>query len=255
MIKNNWNAVLYEDKHNFVWQYGADVVQLLNPQSGEYILDLGCGTGQLTASIADTGADVMGIDSSDQMINKAKQNYPGLEFHVADGKNFQVNKSVDAVFSNAALHWIPEAAAVIACIYQALKPNGRFVAEFGGKGNIESIKSSLSQELTKIGIDRANTNNNWYFPSISEYATLLEQNGFSVTYIELCDRLTPLADGEEGLANWIRMFGGRFLEGLTPQEQITVITNVENKLRSKLYKNGIWNADYRRIRVLAVKDC
>ena len=264
MTRNNWNTVLYEDQHDFVWQYGSDVVQLLNPQSGEYILDLGCGTGQLTASIADICTQVVGMDSSAQMISKAKQNYPhikNIEFKVADGRDFQVEQPMDAVFSNASLHWITQAEAVVKSVYQALKSNGRFVAEFGGKGNIESIVSSLRIALVEMGLDinlsRDFVNGNshgWYFPSISEYTTLLEKNGFEVTYAELRDRFTPLNDGDNGLRNWIKMFGGRFLERLTKDEQDRVISNVEDRLHPKLYKNGVWNADYRRIRFVAIKS-
>lgn len=139
MIKNNWNAALYEDKHAFVWQYGEDLLQLLNPKQQERILDLGCGTGQLTEKIATFGAVVMGIDNAPAMISKAKQNYPHLQFDVADARNFQVEQPLDAVFSNAALHWIKEPDAVIRSVHQALKPGGRFVAEFGGKGNVQAI--------------------------------------------------------------------------------------------------------------------
>jgi trans-aconitate methyltransferase len=137
MIQNNWNAALYENKHAFVWQYGEDLLQLLNPKQGERILDLGCGTGQLTEKIATFGAVVMGIDNAPAMIEKARQNYPHLRFDVADARNFQVEQPLDAVFSNAALHWIKEPDAVINCVHQALKPGGRFVAEFGGKGNVQ----------------------------------------------------------------------------------------------------------------------
>ncbi len=141
--KNFWDANFYENQHNFVWQYGEDLLQLLNPQPGEVILDLGCGTGQLTAKIAQSGAEVIGIDSAVTMIDKARQNYPHLRFDVADACNFVVEQPLDAVFSNAALHWIQPPETAVRCIYQALKPGGRFVAEFGGKGNISVIIENL----------------------------------------------------------------------------------------------------------------
>jgi trans-aconitate methyltransferase len=169
MTYDSWNTALYENKHNFVWQYGEDLLQLLNPKPEESILDLGCGTGQLTEKIALSGAEVMGIDNASAMIEKARQNYPQLKFEIADAINFQVEKPLDGVFSNAALHWILDADAVIRCIYQALKPNGRFIAEFGGKGNVQAIATALSYTLENTGIPQASTLNPWYFPSIGDF--------------------------------------------------------------------------------------
>ncbi|MUG99540.1 methyltransferase domain-containing protein [Scytonema sp. UIC 10036] len=254
MLQNQWDTSLYEGKHAFVWKYGEELLQLLSAQPEEHILDVGCGTGQLTAKIADAGAIVMGIDADVMMVEKARQNYPQLKFLVADARDFQVNEPFDAVFSNATLHWIPEANAVIRCIYQALKPGGRFVAEFGGKGNIQAIAEAVYDVVRNIGLQSPEHLNPWYFPSISEYATCLEQQGFEVRYAVLFDRPTTLEDGDAGLANWIRMFGERFLSGLSVEQQSRVIHAVEQRLKPVLYQNGIWRADYRRIRVVAVKN-
>jgi trans-aconitate 2-methyltransferase len=251
--KQNWDASLYQDKHAFVWQYGEDLLQWLNPKPGELILDLGCGTGQLTAKIAEFGAEVMGIDSAITMIEKARHNYPHLRFEVADARNFQIDKPLDAVFSNATLHWVKEADAAIASIYEALKPGGRFVAEFGGKGNIQSIVQALYKAFDKIGLSNPQTFNPWYFPSISEYTTLLEKQGFEVTQAILFARPTPLVDGTAGMQNWIQLFGNAFLAKLSPEEQLQVIRTVEDYLQPTLYQNGFWTADYRRIRIVAIK--
>ena len=251
MIKNNWQATLYESKHSFVWQDAGDLLKLLAPKLGEHILDLGCGTGQLTEQISRSGATVMGIDSSQNMVEKAKQNYPDLRFNVADARSFRVDRTFDVVFSNATLHWIPEADAVIDRIYQSLKAGGRFVAEFGGKGNVRAITTALSQALRDIGITQ---NHPWYFPSIGEYATKLEKHGLDVTYAALIPRPTPLADGEAALGNWIEMFCDRFFTGITEEEKTQVIREVEKQLRPTLYQEGIWIADYWRIRVVAVKN-
>jgi len=253
MLKNSWNTTLYEGKHAFVWQYGEDLVELLNPNAGERILDLGCGTGQLTEKIALAGAEVMGIDSSPTMIEKAKSNYPQLQFTVADARDFQVEQAFDAVFSNAVLHWVTQPDAAIRCIQQALKPGGRFVAEFGGKGNIQAIASALYSALEAIGCTAPATGSPWYFPSIGDYATRLEQQGFDVTYAVLFDRPTPLEDGEAGLANWIRMFASSFLAEWTADEQAHLIQTIEHHLKPTLYQDGIWMADYRRIRIVAIK--
>ncbi|BAY20303.1 type 11 methyltransferase [Calothrix sp. NIES-2100] len=250
---HNWNSGLYEDKHAFVWQYGEDLLQLLNPKAGELILDLGCGTGQLTEKIAQTGAQVMGIDSAATMIEKARQNYPQIEFDVADARNFQVEKPCDAVFSNAVLHWVKQAEQAIASIHQALKPGGRFVAEFGGKGNVGAIVTALENAIASMGIHQPQTLNPWYYPSIGEYATLLEQQGFDVIYASLRDRPTPLADKEAGLANWIEMFAGAFFVGISAEQKTQIIRHVEEQLKPTLYQDGTWTADYRRIRILAIK--
>ncbi|WP_414618807.1 class I SAM-dependent methyltransferase [Calothrix sp. CCY 0018] len=249
----DWNSSLYQEKHAFVWHYGENLLLFLNPQPNERILDLGCGTGQLTAKIAEAGAEVIGIDSSDEMIEQAQQNYPQLQFKLADAKNFQLSQSVDAVFSNATLHWIPEADAVISSINKSLKIDGRFIAEFGGKGNVESIVKALYVALEKIGFDNPSKLNPWYFPSIGEYASKLEKQGFEVTYSQLFYRLSLLQDKDAGLANWIKMFCGAFFKGLSEEEIIQVINDVEKQLKLKLYQEGNWFADYRRIQVKAIK--
>ncbi|MDJ0632339.1 MAG: methyltransferase domain-containing protein [Xenococcaceae cyanobacterium MO_188.B29] len=251
MAKNNWNTVLYEGKHEFVWKYGEEVIELLAPQPGEYILDLGCGTGQLTDKIAATRAKVTGIDRSKEMIIKAKKNYPQLNFAVADATKFTLEQPLDAVFSNAVLHWIKRPEAVINCIQQALKPGGRFVAQFGGKDGVKQILQALTETLANSGYGVAT--NPWYFPSIGEYTSLLEKHGLEVTYAHLFDRPTPLESGDAGLPNWLKMFAGSFVSRLSTEEEKEIIEQVVTKLKPILYSDGIWTADYRPIRIMAVK--
>lgn len=141
----------------------------------------------------------------------------------------------------------------IASIHQALKPGGRFVAEFGGKGNILAIATALYSALESIGIHQTQVENPWYYPSIGEYTTLLEQQGFDAIYAILFPRPTPLAEGEAGIANWIKMFAGSFFAGLSPEQQIEIISVIEEYLKPTLYQQGTWTADYRRIRIVAVK--
>ncbi|MBE9183641.1 methyltransferase domain-containing protein [Microcoleus sp. LEGE 07076] len=252
MAQNSWNTALYEEQHAFVWQYGESLLELLVPKAGERILDLGCGTGQLTGKIAESGAFVQGIDSSLSMISTAKVNYPHINFAVADARDFQVEQPLDAVFSNAVLHWIKQPDAAIDCVEKALSPGGRFVAEFGGKGNVGAIARTLLSVLSEIGLGEPQSLNPWYFPSVGEYAGLLENHGFDVVYAVLFDRPTPLAGGSAGMVNWIEMFAGEFLSGLSPEVRSHVIKQVEERLRSALYRDGNWSADYRRIRVVAV---
>jgi trans-aconitate methyltransferase len=253
MPENCWNTAFYETKHAFVWQYGEDLLTLLSPQPRERILDLGCGTGQLTQKIAAVGAEVIGIDQSLAMIEKATANYPHLQFAVADARDFQVEQPFDAVFSNAVLHWIPEPDAVIRCLREALKPGGRFVAEFGGKGNINAIATALYSVLETMGYGSLEKISPWYFPSLGEYATRLEQQGFDVTYAVLFDRPTPLEEGELGMANWIEMFASRFLAALSADQKAIALRAIEQRLKPLLYQDGAWIADYRRIRIVAIK--
>ncbi len=242
-----WNPVLYEQNHAFVWQMGQSLVQLLNPQANERILDLGCGTGHLTAEIAASGALALGLDASTAMIDQAQANYPNLAFTVADARDFQVETPVDAVFSNAVLHWVLEPNAVIASVEQALKPGGRFVAEFGGRGNVTAIQSALAEAMEEVGYSFQSP---WYFPSLSDYIPRLEEQGFEVVYAALLDRPTRLASNA-GLANWLQMFAGSVLAPLPEPQQQQVIELVETKLESSLYRDGYWLADYRRIRLMA----
>jgi trans-aconitate methyltransferase len=250
-MTQNWNTALYEGEHGFVWQLGESLLQWLAPQPGECILDLGCGTGHLTDKIASMGSQAWGMDSSAEMIETAQTNYPHLRFTVGDAQNFVVDEPLDAVFSNAVLHWIQDADAPITSVYQALKPGGRFVAEFGGKGNVAAIVQAITNTLKTMGYPQLNCP--WYFPSIGEYATRLERQGFEVIQATLSDRPTPLAGEENGLANWLRMFATGWLSPLSDSEKAQVVETLEEKLRSKLYHNKGWIADYRRIRFLAYK--
>ena len=243
---NQWNVELYKKKHSYVWQCGSKIREILLPQPGERILDLGCGTGQLTAEIAATGAEVIGLDSSESAIAQCLQNYPQIEFRVADAANFSCKQPFDAVFSNAALHWIHPPKATVQCIYQALKPGGRFVAEFGGKNNIKLIIEAINRAFATPQY------NPWYFPSIAEYSTLLEQCGFNVNYASLFPRPTKL-DGENGLANWLKMFASDRFSTLEPKKKTAIMSQIESELNSALYRDGYWWADYQRIRIVATK--
>src|SRR5215216_1221519 len=144
-----WDSKLYDESFGIITQLGAGVIELLAPRPGERIIDLGSGTGALTAHIAAAGAVVVGIDSSEAMIARARELYPELRFEVARGEDFAVEEPVDAVFSSAALQWMWPPEAVAASAAKALKPAGRFVAEMGGKGNIATIIGAICQALAE----------------------------------------------------------------------------------------------------------
>lgn len=244
---------MYDHQHAFVWQHGEALLNWLAPQPGERILDLGCGTGHLTAKIAETGAIATGIDADPTMIAAAQHAYPDLELAIADARHFQVAEPLDAIFSNAVLHWIQAPDAVIQQVTQALKPGGRFVAEFGGKGNVAAIATTLFSVLKEFGYAACDRWHPWYFPSISEYATRLEQHGLEVSQIILFDRPTRLEAGASGLRNWLQMFANVILAHLPNDVQQPVIERIETKLKPTLLHEGHWTADYRRLRVLAKK--
>ncbi|MFF3102375.1 methyltransferase domain-containing protein [Viridibacillus arvi] len=251
-MNSTWNATLYDTKHQFVSKYGEGLISFLNPQAGEQILDVGCGTGDLAAQIAESASKVIGIDQSASMIEQASQKFKHIPFQVKDAQNLGYSNQFDAVFSNAALHWMKSQEKAVASIYEALKDGGRFVAELGGKGNIQSIVEAIQQSFRELGYEYKAEKFPWYFPSVAEYVALLDEHGFNVHYVELYNRPTELS-GEDGILNWLNMFSDSLLEHLTKIEKEKVIKRTEEHLKTTLYQDGKWIADYYRLRVLATK--
>lgn len=251
-IKDDWNAGLYDNQHSFVSKYGDSLVDLLAPKEGEQILDLGSGTGDLAKKIYDLKADVIGVDKSENMVNQAQNKYPMIKFTVKDATNLDYSELFDAVFSNATLHWVKSPGIALNCIYKCLKSGGRFVAEFGGKGNVQAITDEIIRQKIAAGLGFHMEQFPWFYPSIAEYTTLMEAAGFRVTFAQHYDRPTPL-EGNNGLKNWIEMFGNQLLNGVPEHTKNNIITKVEYNLKEILYSDGIWMADYKRIRVIGVK--
>jgi trans-aconitate methyltransferase len=249
MMADRWDSALYDDRHSFVWKGAEDLVELLGPQRGERILDVGCGTGHLTARIAEAGAEVTGIDASPSMIAQARQNFPGLRFVLADAKDFGTNDAFDAAFSNAALHWMLEPGKVVQSVRNALKPGGRFVLEMGVKGNIATILDAVETALREMGEPNRNP---WYFPSLGEYASLLERHGFEVRYASTFNRWNRLEHPERGMKEWLEMFAGPWFEGMPPDRRARAYKAIEARLRPALWREGVWWADYKRLRMAAV---
>jgi trans-aconitate 2-methyltransferase len=249
-LSGTWDPARYQDRHSFVWRYGAGLLELLAPQPAERILDVGCGTGQLTAEIAQSGAHVIGLDSSADMLIEARKNYSDIPFALADAAEFDFPEPFDAVFSNAALHWVKNADSAAASIARALRPGGRFVAEFGGKGNIALVQAALRAVLGPSGDEQSP----WYYPSIAEYSAILDRHGLEVRNASLFDRPTPL-EGEHGLDQWLRMFiTGTYLRRYSQEQAESILRQLVEHLAPKLCRDGVWTVDYRRIRVLAVRN-
>ena len=254
MTEREWDASRYDSAHSFVWERGRGVVELLAPARGERILDLGCGTGHLTSLIAESGAEVVGIDSSEDMVRVASENYPNIRFEVADARSLPFDGEFDAVFSNAVLHWVRPPEAVVESVWRALKPGGRFVAEFGGENNIETIMNAVGEALDALEQDGTEVYRpNKYFPPLDEYVSLLESRDFHVANSAHFERPTPLDGGEDGLRRWLRMFGWDYLSPLSPPQREEVVAHVEKATRSTLYAEGTWTADYWRLRFAAYK--
>jgi trans-aconitate methyltransferase len=244
----SWNPQAYATNARFVSDLGEPLLQLLEPQPGELILDLGCGDGALTAKIADYGCKVIGADSSLPQLQAAKKR--GLKAVVLDGHHLCFRRQFDAIFTNAALHWMKEPEKVIDGVRLALKPQGRFVGEFGGKGNVETIRSALHAALVRRGIEPAPVDP-WYYPSPQEYSQLLSKAGLTMAYIELIPRPTQLPGD---IMAWLQIFAQPFTKAVSEEEQLGFLEEVRDELANRLRDgSGNWFADYVRLRFKAEK--
>lgn len=247
-MKQEWNPALYGQNARYVSQLGAPLLDLLDPRPGERILDLGCGDGVLTRELAERGALVVGVDSSPEMVQAARA--LGVDARVMDGEELTFDNEFDAVFSNAALHWMKRPDRVLAGVRRALKLGGRFVGEFGGRGNIETLLEAIQVALAERGLDFESLNP-WYFPTAEEYRERLEAHGMEVTFCTLIPRPTPL---ETDLTGWLTVFAGSFLNALSPSERERFLQEVTDRCRSKLFDpDRGWWVDYVRLRFAAVK--
>lgn len=242
----HWDPARYRRQAGFVATLGEAVLEWLAPQPGERILDLGCGDGVLTEKLAVAGALVVGVDASAEQVAAARAR--GLDARVMDGERLAFDHEFDAVFSNAALHWMRRPDATIDGVRRALRPGGRFVGEFGGKGNVATIVGALAAALERRGLD-ARAINPWYFPDESEYRRRLEEHGFAVDRIERFARPTPLP-GQ--LVGWLETFAESFLKAVAPADRPALIADVVAATAATLQDaNGCWHADYVRLRFAA----
>jgi len=242
-----WNPAQYEANAAFVPALGAGILARLAPRAGERILDLGCGNGTLTLDIMAVGATVVGVDSSPDMVAAARDR--GIDARVMNATALTFDSEFDAVFSNAVLHWVRNADAAAAGIFRALKPGGRFVAEFGGHTNVAAISVAIRAVLARHHID---AHWPWHYPSPDAYRRVLESRGFTVDDVRLFPRPTPLPTGMEG---WLQTFGGAVLANVHGELRDRIVTEIVELLRPSLCdEKGRWTADYVRLQLIARKD-
>ena len=248
MPAQTWDPKTYAKNARFVSDLGSPVLELLAARPGERILDLGCGDGVLTRRLVDLGCAVVGVDSSTPQVEAARR--LGIEAYVMNGEELAYHDEFDAVFSNAVLHWIKRADVMLEAVYRSLRPGGRFVAECGGHGCVNKIRTALVQALSRRGID-GEARVPWYFPTPGDYATRLEHAGFRVNSIALIPRPTPLPGD---IIEYLETFAQSFLAGLSGQARDEYLQEVRAALKPELVNaDGIWIADYVRLRFSATK--
>ncbi len=244
---NDWNANNYNKHADFVSILAAPVVKLLNPKKDEKILDLGCGDGTLAIDMEKVGAKIVAVDLSEDMVKKT--NEKGIEAYVMSATKLIFQNEFDAVFSNAVLHWVKEPEIAIEKIYNSLKKDGRFIAEFGGYENIKHLIDAM-QIVFDMHPEYGEFDNPWYFPTQEEYKQLLQNCGFEVTYIEIIPRPTKIDD----ISNWLNIFANGIVSHLTSEQQNNFNNEVREILKPIIYsqKDG-WVVDYVRLRLRAEK--
>jgi trans-aconitate methyltransferase len=251
MTDSGWDVARYDADQSFVADYGESLVDLLDPVPGATALDLGCGTGDLTATLAErvgaTGRAV-GVDRAPSMVRRARARHDAPAFVRGDLRATPLT-GADAALSNAALHWVPAADhdRVLASVADALHPDGRFVAELGGTGNVASVVAAANAARRGAGHDPVEP---WHFPSVGSYTTRLERAGFEVRLARLFDRPTELA-GADGLASWLTQFGDPLFGGLPDRDALE--SAVVDRLRTDRFDGTDWTLDYRRLRFVAIR--
>lgn len=245
-----WNSELYDSKHNFVSEYGKDLIEFIPSDINQKILDLGCGTGTLTYQLSDKCSYILGVDSSADMIELAKKNYPSVDFKVMNILSLPFNREWDIIFSNAVFHWVKDHNLLVKNIEQSLKNGGKLICEFGAKGNISIIEKNFEIALKELGFEY---NSKFNFPSEEEFKNILLSHNFDVKDIYSFDRPTVFNHGEDGLYNWAEQFFRLELDNFNDDQQKIILNRFEEISREELWNGSNWVGDYRRLRVIAEK--
>lgn len=243
-----WDGQLYDRAQAFVSNYGLSLIELIPSGERLRILDLGCGTGDLSKSLHGLGHQVLGVDSSAEMVAQAQQKYPELDFAVVEAIALPYVGEFDIVFSNAVFHWINEQDQLLAGIRRALKVGGMLVAEFGAQGNIAKVQNAFEEALVD---ENRHYSSPFYFPSVEVYQAKLEEQGYQVASINDYDRPTPLPHGQAGLRQWVAQFFSKDFEALSSEAQDRVIARMEARLAPQCWQESTWVLDYRRLRLIA----
>ncbi len=250
-----WDAEAYGTTFAVITSLGTGVLELLAPEPGEHIVDLGCGTGEHAARLAAAGAHVVGIDADKGMLARAAALHPELELRRVDAHRLSPadlpwRRPADAVVSSAALHWMTRPREVALAVYGVLRPGGRFVAEMGAHRNIATVEGAIRQARAELGHD-PHVPSPWYFPTAGQYASLLEDTGFRIGLLAQFDRPTPLGAAPEALTEWMRVFGSSLVADLSAAELSAAGARVADLTRDQLWRDGQWWADYVRLRFVA----
>ncbi len=245
-----WNSSLYDKKHDFVAEYGKGLLEFIPKDDEQTILDLGCGTGTLTAQLAGLCKKVVGVDSSQNMIDRAQQQFGNIEFMVCDALELPFDNEFDVVFSNAVFHWINDHNTLLTNVYKALKPQGLLICEFGANGNIATIENAFTKVYKSLGYSYEPKFN---FPTVELFGEMLKKNGFIIDKIYDFDRPTVFKDGEQGLTNFLKQFFASELSIMPDHIQSLLFDEVAALTREALWNGEEWVADYRRLRAVAHK--
>jgi trans-aconitate methyltransferase len=239
---SKWDPADYAKVGAFVAELGQAALDLLDPQPGEHILDVGCGDGTLTEKIVERGATVVGIDNSIEMIGAARAK--GIDARLMDAADLKFGEAFDAAFSNATLHWVLDKERAARAIWFALKAGGRFAGEMGGEGNLRTLREALDEELIIRGYVPPVEASNWY-ASPEEFAAVYEAAGFDQIDARLIERPTPIA---HGVAAWVTTFRKGWLDraGVPEGERAEIGAAVADRIGSNV-------ADYVRLRFIMRK--
>ena len=245
-----WNSILYDNKHDFVAEYGKGLLEFVPENRNQSILDLGCGTGTLTTQLTNFADTIIGVDSSLNMIEKAKSQFHNIKFMVCDALSLPFKNEFDVVFSNAVFHWIKDHDSLLKNVYKVLKEKGILVCEFGASGNIATIERAFEKCCVEFGFEYKPKFN---FPTVESFEKNLKDNGFQIDQIYAYDRPTILKDGEKGLSNWMKQFFASELAIMPKDVQAQVLKRAGELTKDILWDGKEWVADYRRLRAIAHK--